>query len=158
MKKRIALVACAAFVLVLVSQPVLADWPEDYGSCMQTNFDSWGGIWSTRMAAEDQCDQLYPPYLFPWYPDLPALNAACKAQAHSVWWDSQSNSNSIFGNCVAQINFNYNDLDFCAHAVGVYNDCFSTFQCESIEDQDARILCVDARMTCESGSGIDRCR
>jgi hypothetical protein len=153
MKKRIALVACATFLLVLVSQPALADWPEDYGSCMQTNFNTWGGLYDTRMASEDWCVEHLFDLDYP-YPSL----AACQGHAHTVWWDAQSNSNSIFGNCVAQININYNDLDFCAHSLGVYNDCFSTFQCEAIEDEDARILCVEARWTCETGSGIDRCR
>ena len=157
MKKRIALIACVAFLLVLCSEPVLAYWPDDYGTCMQSNFNTWGGLYDTREAAYDAAWNDYNDVTSANYGNLTVLVTAMNT-AHDNWWSAQSDSNSIFGNCVGQVNIDYNDLDFCAHALGVYNDCFNTYQCEAIEDEDARFLCTEARYTCTSGSGIDRCR
>lgn len=157
MKKRIALIACVAFLLALFSQPVFAYWLADYGSCMQSNLSDWGNLYDTREAAKDAAwadfNNVNSPHYLNWTRLSNSLN-----QAQSNWWNGQSNSNSIFGNCTGGVNIDYNEPDFCANALSVYNDCFNTYQCEAMEDEDARFLCGEARMTCTSGSGIDRCR
>lgn len=158
MKKRITVLACLTFALVWVTThshrtSAYYSWPEEYGACMTSNLSDWGGCFDTRGAAEDACEANYPVPPF-----SPSTVAACKAQAHANWWDCESDSNNIFGNCVGGVNLDYNEPDFCANALSVYNECFNTYQCEAIEDDDERFFCTQARWTCASDSGIDSCR
>lgn len=157
MKKRISILTCLVLGLVLFIPPqrtsAVPTWMENYGSCMQTNFESWGGFYVTREDAIEDCDAMYP------VPPTSnqAQNDACKAQAWTNWWNSQSNSSSIFGNCVTGVAIDYFALDFCDNALNVYDACYNTFQCEAM-DPEEQFICQQDRWTCTSGSGIDRCR
>lgn len=140
MKKQIRLLACVTFVLVsLAAYPQSTSaypWPQEYGTCMNDNFTTWGDCWETREVA------LADPGVNP-------------AEAWAAWWNCQSDSNNIFGNCVSLVDIDYFELDFCDNALSVYNDCFNTYQCEAIEDDDTRYSCLDARWICTSNSGLE---
>lgn len=158
MKKRIGILACLVFGLVFVTPPqhafAVPTWMENYGSCMQTNFESWGGFYVTREDALAACDAEFP---VPPSSNQDA-NDQCKAQAWGAWTSSQTSSSSIFGNCVSGVAIDYFALDFCDNALNVYDACFNTFQCEGMEDPEEQFICQQDRWTCTSGSGIDRCR
>lgn len=158
MKKRMARIACVAFLLALFSQPVFAWWLADYGTCMQSNLTDHGNLWETREAAKDAAWADYNNVSSPYYGNLYRLSASLN-EAHNNWWNGVSDSNSIFGSCTGGINLDYNEPDFCANAYSVYNNCLNSYQCEAMEDEDAQALCNEARSTCINGTGIDgRCR
>lgn len=157
MKKRIALLACVAFLLALFSQPVFAYWLADYGECMQSNLSDWGNLYDTREAAKDAAWADFNNVNSPHYQDVAHLYGSLN-QAQSNWWNGQSSSNSIFGSCTGGVNLDYNEPDFCDNARSVYYACLNNYQCGTLEDEDAQSLCFEARFTCTSGSGIDRCQ
>jgi hypothetical protein len=143
MKKRISLLACVTFVLVSVAaypQSTSAyPWPQEYGTCMNDSFSTWSDCYVDREVAIENC----------------LGNPQCEDDARDAWWNCQGDSNSIFGNCVSLVDIDYFELDFCDNALSVYNDCFNTYQCEAIEDDDTRYSCFDARWICTSNSGIE---
>lgn len=146
MKKRISILACLVFGLVVLTPPqktaAYSQWMEDYGDCMMDNLTAWGDCYSNREAAIANCGG----------------NPDCIRQARDAWWNCQSNDSNIFGNCVGGIDIDYYELDFCANARSVYDSCTNQYQCEGLEDPDERFICNMDRFACRSESGLDYCQ
>ena len=148
MKKRISILACLVFGLVVLTPPqktaAYSAWMEEYGDCMTANLTAWGDCYSNREAALDDC--------------IVNPRPGCTNDAWDAWWSCQSNDSNIFGNCVGGIDIDYYELDFCTNAQYVYDSCTNQYQCEGLEYPDERFICNMDRYACRAESGLDYCQ